>query len=63
MLNKNNYQLYNLIGTPLIGIYIANRMKKFIQDKEGWWQEDDSIFNQKEDKDQNESNIEGEDIL
>ncbi len=36
VLSKNNYQLYDLIGIFLTGIYIANRMKKFIQDKEGW---------------------------
>ncbi len=51
VLNKNNYQLYDLTGTSLIRIYTANRMKKFIQNKESWWQEDDFIFNQKEEED------------
>ncbi len=62
-MNKNNYQLYDLTGIPLTGIYVANRMKKFIQNKEDWWQEDDPMPNQKEEEDQNESNIEEEDIL
>ncbi len=62
MLNKNNYQLYNLTETSLTETYTTNRMKKFIQDKKGWWQENDPISNQKKEEDQNESNIEEEDI-
>ncbi len=37
-------------------------MKKFIQNKEGWWQEDDPISNQKKDENQNKSNIKEENI-
>ncbi len=62
VLSKNNYQLCDLTGTPLAGTYAANRVKKFIQDKEGWWQEDDPMPNQKEEEDQNESSMEEEDI-